>query len=125
MDVTHAGSRTQGMGAAAPDEGEVWFYLSPWPGGVRASLYLGPISADVFVPDGAPDRAQRWEAATEEALAMLVERARALGANAVVSLQVELDPFASASHGGARGLRIRVAGTAAQLEPSWPAQRVA
>jgi hypothetical protein len=103
----------------------VSFYSSPWPGGVRASLYFGPISADVFVPDRTRDRVYRWEAATDEALEVLVEQARVLGANAVVSLQIDLDPFALSPLTRESGLRIRATGTAARLEPSWPRQRVA
>ncbi len=45
------------------------------------------------------------------------DKARSLGANAVVGLEVTLDPFARSAENEATGLRLHAVGTAAKLEP--------
>ena len=55
--------------------------------------------------------------AVETLLESLRDKARTLGANAVVGLEVTLDPFARNSENDATGLRLHAIGTAAKLEP--------
>ena len=93
---------------------EVRLWASPWVSGTRAAAYFGPVSIELFVPGTDPFE---WEKAQTELLEMLKLRTAVLGGNAVVGMEVSLDPFAEQD--GARGLRLSVLGTAARLE-SYP-----
>jgi hypothetical protein len=96
---------------------EVELYTSPWVSGTRAAAYFGPISSELFLEDDfVDDRSVAWGKAEQELLASLRDKARALGANAVVGLEVTLDPFAT-SPAGLKGLKLHAVGTAARLEP--------
>ncbi len=96
---------------------DVELYTSPWVSGTRAAAYFGPISSELFLEDQAvDDRAEAWTKAERELLESLRDKARGLGANAVVGLEVTLDPF-SKSEAGVSGLRLHAVGTAAKLEP--------
>ncbi len=109
-----------GTGNAKPDtksENDVELYTSPWVSGTRAAAYFGPISSELFLEDGsAEDRSEAWMKAERELLESLRDKARSLGANAVVGLEVTLDPFAKAADSEATGLRLHAVGTAAKLE---------
>lgn len=97
---------------------DVALYTSPWVSGTRAAAYFGPISAELFLEDDTvEDRPAAWEKAERELLEGLRDKARGLGANAVVGLEVTLDPFARQSDEGPTGLRLHAVGTAARLEP--------
>jgi uncharacterized protein YbjQ (UPF0145 family) len=97
---------------------DVELYTSPWVSGTRAAAYFGPISAELFLEDSlVEDRTEAWSKAERELLESLRDRARALGANAVVGLEVTLDPFARKGDTDATGLRLHAVGTAAKLEP--------
>jgi uncharacterized protein YbjQ (UPF0145 family) len=101
----------------SPEE-DVELYTSPWVSGTRAAAYFGPISSELFLEDSlVEDRSAAWSKAERELLEALRDKARALGANAVVGLEVTLDPFAQAADSGATGLRLHAVGTAAKLEP--------
>lgn len=103
--------------AEAP-EADVELYTSPWVSGTRAAAYFGPISSELFLPDDSlEDRSAAWSRAERELLESLRDKARTLGANAVVGLEVTLDPFASAEDKEVTGLRLHAVGTAAKLEP--------
>ncbi len=96
---------------------DVELYTSPWVSGTRAAAYFGPISSELFLEDqSVDDRAEAWTKAERELLESLRDKARGLGANAVVGLEVTLDPF-SKSEAGVSGLRLHAVGTAAKLEP--------
>jgi len=105
--------------AAQPEPSdEVELYTSPWVSGTRAAAYFGPISSELFLPDDSvDDRVEAWTKAERELLESLREKARSLGANAVVGLEVTLDPFAREEEKDATGLRLHAVGTAAKLEP--------
>ena len=108
------------MGAEqAPDfENDVELYTSPWVSGTRAAAYFGPISSELFLEDSSvSDRTEAWTKAERELLESLRDKARGLGANAVVGLEVTLDPFARSKETEATGLRLHAVGTAAKLEP--------
>ncbi len=97
---------------------EVELYTSPWVSGTRAAAYFGPISSELFLEDDSvEDRVEAWTRAERELLESLREKARSLGANAVVGLEVTLDPFAQAEEKDVTGLRLHAVGTAAKLEP--------
>jgi len=101
-----------------PDPDEVELYTSPWVSGTRAAAYFGPISSELFLEDDSvDDRVEAWTRAERELLESLREKARSLGANAVVGLEVTLDPFAHEEEKDATGLRLHAVGTAAKLEP--------
>ena len=105
---------------AAPTETEddVELYTSPWVSGTRAAAYFGPISSELFLEDDSvEDRVEAWTCAERELLESLREKARSLGANAVVGLEVTLDPFAQDGEKETTGLRLHAVGTAAKLEP--------
>lgn len=96
----------------------VELYLSPWVSGTRAAASFGPIHSEVFVVEElVRDRENEWLLAEEELLDLLARRAECLGANAIVGLELEADPFAEI--GVLRGLRLHATGTAAKLEPLW------
>lgn len=104
--------------ASQPDPDEVELYTSPWVSGTRAAAYFGPISSELFLEDDSvDDRVEAWTRAERELLESLREKARSLGANAVVGLEVTLDPFAQAEEQEKTGLRLHAVGTAAKLEP--------
>ena len=97
---------------------DVELYTSPWVSGTRAAAYFGPISSELFLEDDrVEDRTEAWSKAERELLESLRDKARALGANAVVGLEVTLDPFARSSENDMTGLRLHAVGTAAKLEP--------
>ncbi len=100
-------------------EPDVELYTSPWVSGTRAAAYFGPISSELFLSDDSiEDRTAAWTRAERELLEALREKARTLGANAVVGLEVTLDPFAqSTEEKEGTGLRLHAVGTAAKLEP--------
>ena len=78
-------------------ENDVELYTSPWVSGTRAAAYFGPISSELFLQDDqVEDRSSAWSKAERELLESLRDKARLLGANAVVGLEVTLDPFARA-----------------------------
>lgn len=100
-------------------DSEVELYTAPWVAQTRARAYFGPISVHMFLPDSRVTRENReeeWTLAEMELLRRLRERASELGANAVVGLEVSLDPFA-VSWLGSPGLSLNAVGTAALLEP--------
>jgi hypothetical protein len=104
-------------GPVMTSPGEVELHTSPWVCGTRAAAYFGAIDTDLFIADkGLVDRVEAWTAAEKELLEGLRVKAAALGANAVVGLEVTLDPFAKSAE-GEPGLRLRAVGTAARLEP--------
>ena len=97
---------------------DVDLYTSPWVSGTRAAAYFGPISAELFLDDATVgNRAEAWGKAEIELLESLRDKARMLGANAVVGLEVTLDPFAQSKQTRASGLLLHAVGTAAKLEP--------
>ncbi len=104
---------------AEPADSDVELYTSPWVSGTRAAAYFGPISSELFLPDDSlEDRSAAWTRAERELLESLRDKARTLGANAVVGLEVTLDPFAHQSDNEKEtGLRLQAVGTAAKLEP--------
>jgi len=108
----------QEVGTQVPFEEDVELYTSPWVSGTRADAYFGPISSELFLEDNDfEDRSQAWGKGERELLESLRDKARTLGANAVVGLEVTLDPFARNSENDATGLRLHAIGTAAKLEP--------
>ena len=99
-------------------EQDVELYTSPWVSGTRAAAYFGPISSELFLEDSeVEDRTAAWTKAEKELLESLRDKARSLGANAVVGLEVTLDPFARSDETDTTGLRLHAVGTAARLEP--------
>ena len=99
-------------------ESDVELYTSPWVSGTRAAAYFGPISSELFLPDDSlEDRTAAWIRAERELLESLRDKARTLGANAVVGLEVTLDPFAQNEEKDGTGLLLHAVGTAAKLEP--------
>lgn len=102
-------------------------YTSNWVTGTRAAAYFGPISTTLFVGDaprwGRPDfRAVGRRVQRGRAILKLLDRLRAKastrGANAVVAVEVTLDPFARSPETQGPGMRLHVVGTAARLEPT-------
>ena len=66
-------------------ENDVELYTSPWVSGTRAAAYFGPISSELFLQDDqVEDRSSAWTKAERELLESLRDKARLLGANAVV-----------------------------------------
>jgi uncharacterized protein YbjQ (UPF0145 family) len=110
-------SSESGESQATLDQ-DVELYTSPWVSGTRAAAYFGPISSELFLEDDSvEDRTEAWTKAERELLESLRDKARSLGANAVVGLEVTLDPFARSAENEATGLRLSAVGTAAKLEP--------
>ncbi len=107
-----------GTEASAEATEDVELYTSPWVSGTRAAAYFGPISSEIFLADeSVEDRSESWSKAERELLESLRDKARSLGANAVVGLEITLDPFARDEKTDCTGLRLHAVGTAAKLEP--------
>ncbi len=95
----------------------VELFWSPWVSGTRSVTYLGPISSELFLESGLDhDRSGAWSKAERELLESIRDRARAVGANAVVGIEVTVDPFAR-SDAGVKGIRCSAAGTAVRIAP--------
>lgn len=95
-------------------EGGVRLYTSPWVSGSVADAYFGSVAAERFLPDSdVYDRAAEWEELEQWVLEQVAERALFLGGNAVVGLEVHLDPFFERN--GKVGLRVHACGTVAVL----------
>lgn len=113
-----ASTAEQGCEGPVSLDQDVELYTSPWVSGTRAAAYFGPISSELFLEDDTvEDRSEAWAKAERELLESLRDKARSLGANAVVGLEVTLDPFARSPESNATGLRLHAVGTAAKLEP--------
>ena len=95
----------------------VELYSGAWVPGKRPATQLGPLEADVFVSDEPiASREQRMERAEARVFEDLRERAAELDANAVTSVELSVDLFASEA--GRRGTWLRATGTATRLDPS-------
>jgi len=64
---------------------KVAVYETYWVPGARAIAYFGQISAESYSPD--------FDTAVAETVEALCVQARGCGANAIVSLRVDCDPF--------------------------------
>lgn len=117
MSLVVAGVQSR-MGYANKSAGDtnVELYPDPWVPGTRARKQLGPISSEIFVDDCEPAHAFDWIKAQFEVLERLRDTARVLCANAVVSLEITLDPFACTDDGERSGVRLSAQGTAVTLE---------
>jgi uncharacterized protein YbjQ (UPF0145 family) len=109
------------MGKLAGDEGrsrveEIELHVSPWVSGARSAVYFGTITSDLFLEGNLVDDCTALTTAEHELLEALGDKARALGANAVLALEMSLDPFAR-SDAGASGTTLHAVGTAVRLEP--------
>jgi hypothetical protein len=96
----------------------VELYRSPWVSGTRAAAYFRPPIREELTFQW-PKAEPRWFWLNQIfALVFLRLRKKAaeLGANSVVGLEIDLDPWA-VDETGHRCFRITVVGTAAQLEP--------
>jgi hypothetical protein len=97
---------------------EIELYACAWVPGTRVNAYFGPVSSEIFLRDSeVQDRGNEWSAAQCELLDKLRNHARVKRANAVIGLEMSLDPFARCPRTGARGLYLYAVGTAAKLEP--------
>ena len=95
----------------------VELHNAAWVGGTRAAAYYPPLICELFIGDDeVDDREAAWSVAEADLLASMRERAAALGANAVLGVELSLDPF-SLRCDGVTGLRLRATGTPALLEP--------
>ncbi len=96
---------------------EVELYTGAWVPGKRPATQLGTVEADLFVADDPVDsRERRMERAEARVFEELRERAAEFDANAVTSVELCVDLFASEE--GRTGTRLRATGTAARLDPA-------
>lgn len=98
-----------------PDDVSLW--TTPWVSGTRAAAYFGPVNVEVFSasPKSSKNNTRRLNGAMSKLLRNLQDKAYKLEANAVVGIEVTIDPFAEEK--GKDGVRFNVIGTAARLEP--------
>ena len=95
----------------------VELYTGAWVPGKRPATQLGPLEADVFVADDpVTSRERRMQRAEARVFERLRERAALLDANAVTSIELCVDLFASEE--GRKGTLLRATGTAARLDPA-------
>jgi len=110
---TGSSKSTPSSSCSAPDE--VGLYTSPWVSSTRALDYYGPIRVDVFLEH---DRELGYELtypkAQRELFAAIKQKAYSLGGNAVVGVEVQMNPF-HVSDTGAVGLQLIAIGTVANL----------
>ena len=79
-----------------------------------------PIFAEIYVDDKEPGRRSAWINALLELLERLRDKARVFCANAVVNLEITVDPFAYTKDGACSGIRLSAQGTAVILESLAP-----
>jgi len=91
---------------------EIELHVAPWVAGTRADAYYGTVVVEFFLPD--PYLEMEMEKAAIELLEGLQLKAYTLGANAIVALEVTLDPFAL-DKTDRPGLRLHAMGTACKL----------
>lgn len=92
----------------------VKLFTESWAAGTRADQYFGTVTVQSWLADAEIlDREQEWEKAEMELLEALKDKAAALGANAVVGLEVHADPWAAPE--GQMGLGLWAVGIAAHL----------
>lgn len=104
------------MTTTAPDWEGVALFTAQWVSGLQARDYFGSIMVEFWAPElVTSDCDEAWPAAESILLERLREKAAKMGANAVVGLDITLNPFAIHSD-GSRRLYLRAAGTAAKLE---------
>lgn len=96
---------TYEAGRFDPNDPEVQIFSSPWVSGTRAAAYFGPITVERLVPHGDVT-------ALDEVLQDLKDKAKKLGANAVVGREITLDPFDESGL-----VKVTIVGTAANLAP--------
>jgi uncharacterized protein YbjQ (UPF0145 family) len=114
--ASHDWASPESHGTEATDP-EVELYAGAWVPGTRAEAYFGPISSEIFLRDAeVMDRVGEWTEAQLDLLELLRERARLKHANAVIGVEMNLDPFARCPRSGAIGLHLYAMGTAARLE---------
>ena len=103
-------------GLTSPCRLDGCLFTSPWVPGTRAAGYYGPVEYVEVIPSPAHrrNRPRTWERGILRALRRLVRELRRRGGNSLVGLEVSLDPFHADG-----GLRVRVLGTGATLEPLW------
>ncbi len=94
----------------------VELYVGAWVPGKRPATQLGPVEAAVFVADDpVASRERRMQRADARVFEDLRERAAELDADAVTSIELCVDLFASEA--GRKGTWLRATGTAARLDP--------
>jgi hypothetical protein len=85
--------------------------------GTQVHAYFGPVEVEMFLRDrDVFDRDFQWGEAQLSLLERLSDLAREKEANAVIGLEVSLDPFACCRSTGERGLQLLARGTPAKLE---------
>lgn len=93
----------------------VKLYAGTWVAGERALHQLGLVESRAFVDDAPIEsRVRRLETAAQRLLDALRARARTLGANAVLTVEVRIDPFALRF--GSSGTELHASGSAVELE---------
>ena len=98
----------------------VALFTSPWVSGLSAKAYFGPISVELWIDDGVEsEREALWVSAEARLLENLREKAFKLGANAVVGVDITLNPFAVHKTTNTPCLYLHVVGTAAKLEKAF------
>ena len=95
---------------------DIELYQAPWVQGTLAKAHVGPISSEIFVDDREPARRSAWIRALVVLLEALRDQARAARANAVVGIELTLDPFACSRDGERSGVRLSAQGAAVVLE---------
>ncbi len=94
----------------------VVLYTSPWVQGTRATAYFGPVTSSIFLPEKKlGERYEYWINGQQDLLQSLCRKAKKMGGNSVVGLEISMDPFAK--HDGEEGLYLQAVGTVAKLEP--------
>jgi hypothetical protein len=81
----------------------VSLYSSPWITGTRATAYFGPITSNSFF-------AADWDTTIRAGIENLQKSASILGANAIVGVEITIDPFTDPP-------LLTIIGTAAELVP--------
>ena len=85
---------------------DVLISVNPWVSGTRSDAYWGPFAVELIIPHA------EMEFGLDRLLAMLRESVAAKGMNALVGLEIHIDPFVD---NGA--CRLEAVGTGALLSP--------
>lgn len=108
----------------------VGLFASPWVKGFKAIGYFGPLHVHIWLPyEFILDQQKAWTWSLRHVLELLAVHTENIGGNAVVGLEITVDPFHVRD--GVKGLRLDAIGTSARLEDQfnkegeWPKDNLA
>lgn len=95
---------------------DINIYSEPWVAGTRPADGFFDVNSHIFIKDEEIDSiAQTWIFAEHKLIESLKKKARFIGANSVLDLDIVIDPFAQGDEVGVTGIFMYAEGKAARL----------